>query len=130
MNAANDPPDEHERLDERPAVAPDVTEEELSPRIDNIVPSCGYELTPMVGGLTIAQDPDEAEYDGMPRAAIASGMVDWVLEAGEMPKRLLDCILRESTLSLPPEEGPPPAVAKASISAWRTAGSSSARAAT
>jgi two-component system CheB/CheR fusion protein len=65
------------------------------------------------GGLTIAQDPEQAEYDGMPRAAIASGMVDWVLEAGEMPKRLLDYVLRESALKLPPEDGPPPAVAKA-----------------
>ena len=31
------------------------------------------------GGLTIAQEPGEAEQDGMPRAAIATGMVDWVL---------------------------------------------------
>jgi two-component system CheB/CheR fusion protein len=30
------------------------------------------------GGLTIAQDPDEAQHGGMPRAAIATGMVDWV----------------------------------------------------
>jgi two-component system, chemotaxis family, CheB/CheR fusion protein len=27
------------------------------------------------GGLTIAQDPEESEYDGMPRMAIATGMV-------------------------------------------------------
>ena len=31
------------------------------------------------GGLTIAQDPDEAEHASMPRSAIATGMVDWVL---------------------------------------------------
>ena len=30
------------------------------------------------GGLTLAQDPAEAEYDGMPRAAIATGLVDHV----------------------------------------------------
>lgn len=69
------------------------------------------------GGLTIAQDPDEAEYDGMPRAAIASGMVDWVLETGEMPKRLLDYILHEASLKLPPEEGPPPALTHAKAEA-------------
>ena len=40
------------------------------------------------GGLTIAQDPDEAEHAGMPRAAIATGMVDWVLPVAEMPARL------------------------------------------
>jgi len=33
------------------------------------------------GGLTLAQEPSEAEHDGMPRAAIATGMVDWVLPA-------------------------------------------------
>ncbi|MBW8778359.1 MAG: chemotaxis protein CheB, partial [Burkholderiales bacterium] len=33
------------------------------------------------GGLTIAQDPAEAQHDGMPQAAIATGMVDWVLRA-------------------------------------------------
>jgi two-component system CheB/CheR fusion protein len=41
------------------------------------------------GGLTIAQDPDEAEQVGMPRAAIATGMVDWVLKVAEIPGRLL-----------------------------------------
>jgi two-component system CheB/CheR fusion protein len=40
------------------------------------------------GGLTIAQDPDEAEHAGMPRAAIATGMIDWVLRAAEMPARV------------------------------------------
>lgn len=40
-------------------------------------------------GLTIAQDPDEAEYDGMPRSAIGTGVVDFVLPIGEMPARLL-----------------------------------------
>jgi two-component system CheB/CheR fusion protein len=32
-----------------------------------------------VGGITIAQQPESARYDGMPRAAIATGMVDLVL---------------------------------------------------
>ena len=39
------------------------------------------------GGLTIAQDPAEAEYDGMPRAAIATGLVDYVLPIAQMPRR-------------------------------------------
>ena len=34
------------------------------------------------GGLTVAQEPGEAEHDGMPRSAIATGMVDWVLPSG------------------------------------------------
>lgn len=61
------------------------------------------------GGLTIAQDPDEAEFSGMPRAAINTGMVDWVLPVAEMPVRLLNYIWHEKTLVLPPEEGPQPA---------------------
>ena len=34
-------------------------------------------------GLVIAQDPDEAGYDGMPRSAIATGAVDLVLAGGK-----------------------------------------------
>jgi two-component system CheB/CheR fusion protein len=40
------------------------------------------------GGLVIAQAPDTAEYDGMPRSAIATGMVDYVLPPGEIPAQL------------------------------------------
>jgi two-component system, chemotaxis family, CheB/CheR fusion protein len=42
------------------------------------------------GGLTVAQEPEEAEHEGMPRSAIATGMVDWVLPVVEMPNRLLE----------------------------------------
>ncbi|MFO7934687.1 MAG: CheR family methyltransferase [Bacteroidales bacterium] len=37
------------------------------------------------GGLTIVQDPNEAEYDGMPRNAISTGLVDLVLPISEIP---------------------------------------------
>jgi two-component system, chemotaxis family, CheB/CheR fusion protein len=40
------------------------------------------------GGLVIAQDPDEASYDGMPRNAILTGFVDRVLPVGKMPNAL------------------------------------------
>lgn len=66
------------------------------------------------GGLTIAQDPEGAEHDGMPRAAIATSMVDWVLRAEEMPARLLEYEQREQRLVLPPEVGPNPAALEAS----------------
>jgi two-component system, chemotaxis family, CheB/CheR fusion protein len=42
------------------------------------------------GGLTVAQDPNEAEHGGMPRSAIETGMVDWVLAVDEMPRHLLE----------------------------------------
>ena len=63
------------------------------------------------GGLTIAQDPNEAEHSGMPQAAIETGMVDWVLQVEQMPARVLDYMERERRLKLPPEEGPQPAAA-------------------
>ncbi len=57
------------------------------------------------GGLTITQDPDEAEHQGMPRAAIGTGMVDWVLQVSEMPARLVKYYELGERLRLPPEEG-------------------------
>src|SRR3989440_1272077 len=55
------------------------------------------------GGVTIAQDPSEAEYDIMPRAAIDTGMVDWVLRAEQMPPKLIEFIENEQRIQLPPE---------------------------
>ncbi len=59
------------------------------------------------GGLTIAQDPGEAEFDGMPRTAIGTGMVDWVLPVADMAGRLIDYHRQERRVRLPPEDGPP-----------------------
>jgi two-component system CheB/CheR fusion protein len=60
------------------------------------------------GGLTIAQDPQQAEHGSMPRAAISTGMVDWVLEVDQMPGRLLEYQERSRRIRIPPEEGPHP----------------------
>ena len=67
------------------------------------------------GGLCVAQAPDEAEHDGMPRAAIATGLVDWVLPVAEMPVKLLGYWRAESRLRLPSETGPE---TNAEASAW------------
>ncbi len=56
------------------------------------------------GGVTMAQDPQEAEYDSMPLTAISTGMVDWVLPVGEMPAKLLEFVRNERSMRLPPEE--------------------------
>ncbi len=40
------------------------------------------------GGLTLAQDPREAEYGSMPQAAIATGTVDRVLPLRDMPEEI------------------------------------------
>ena len=39
-----------------------------------------------VGGLTVAQEEDQAEHSGMPASAIASGCVDVVTEVEKMPE--------------------------------------------
>src|SRR5207248_2657840 len=59
------------------------------------------------GGLTVVQDPNEAEHSGMPRSAIATGMADWVLKTAEMPGRILDYLGSERRVKLPPEHPPP-----------------------
>ncbi len=61
------------------------------------------------GGLTVAQEPEEAEHAGMPRSAIATGMVDWVLPVADIAPRLIQYFALEKELQLPPEEGPNPA---------------------
>ncbi|HSR71622.1 MAG TPA: CheR family methyltransferase, partial [Kiloniellales bacterium] len=40
-------------------------------------------------GLVIAQDPDEAGYDGMPQSAIMTGAVDLVLPVAKVPEALI-----------------------------------------
>lgn len=42
------------------------------------------------GGVTLAQAPDDAEYESMPSSAIETGMVDIVLPVAEMPQRLVE----------------------------------------
>ncbi|MFG1462514.1 chemotaxis protein CheB [Xanthobacter sp. DSM 24535] len=41
------------------------------------------------GGFVIAQEPEEAGYDGMPRSAIATGAVDLVLPVARIPQALI-----------------------------------------
>jgi two-component system CheB/CheR fusion protein len=41
------------------------------------------------GGIVMAQLPSSAEYDGMPRSVIATGMVDYELPPAQMPAQLI-----------------------------------------
>ncbi|MBY0268422.1 MAG: PAS domain-containing protein [Burkholderiales bacterium] len=41
------------------------------------------------GGMVMAQSFDSTEYDGMPRSAVATGMVDFVLPPEDMPAQLM-----------------------------------------
>lgn len=55
------------------------------------------------GGVTMAQSPDDAEYDSMPRSAIETGMVDIVLPVLEMPQRLMELSRNMQTMEQPIE---------------------------
>jgi two-component system CheB/CheR fusion protein len=50
--------------------------------------SLGLQAVKKGGGLVIAQDPSEAGYDGMPRSAIVTGVVDLVLPVAKIPEAL------------------------------------------
>ena len=57
------------------------------------------------GGVTFVQQPEDAEYDGMPKAAIATGMVDFIVTAADMPQRLQELWANASRISLPKNDG-------------------------
>lgn len=49
----------------------------------------GIQSIKAAGGLTIAQDPTSAKYDGMPKSAIETGAVNVILPAPKIAKELL-----------------------------------------
>ncbi len=58
------------------------------------------------GGLVLAQDPASAKFDGMPRSAVNTGLVDVVAPAPALPQRLADCLRHiPSVHATPPPEG-------------------------
>ena len=56
------------------------------------------------GGVALAQEPQDAEFDGMPRAAIGTGLVDVVATADDLPRRLQAIVARAR--SLDPDHAP------------------------
>jgi len=61
------------------------------------------------GGMVMAQTPETTEYDSMPRSAIATGLVDYVLPPGDMGAQLLEFVAgglrRRSRPILTPDSG-------------------------
>ncbi|MEZ4730570.1 MAG: CheR family methyltransferase [Caldilineaceae bacterium] len=56
------------------------------------------------GGLVLVQDPAEAEYEGMPRSAVATGLVDIVAPVAELALQLVTAKQTPITIDLP-EDG-------------------------
>ena len=46
------------------------------------------------GGMVMAQTPESSEFDGMPRSAIATGVVDFALSPPDMPHQLIAYAVR------------------------------------
>jgi two-component system, chemotaxis family, CheB/CheR fusion protein len=69
--------------------------------------SVGITRVKEAGGIAIAQDPREAEHDSMPRSAINSGMVDFVLPVAEIPARLLAVWHNAQQIALPSADDTP-----------------------
>ena len=58
------------------------------------------------GGMAMAQKPESTGYDGMPRSAIATGLVDYVLQPAEMPAQLIAYATHAFGKSPPPASTP------------------------
>ena len=60
------------------------------------------------GGVAFVQDLNEAEYSDMPRNAIATGMVDYILPVAQIPAKILSYKAHVGTVQIPeqPEETP------------------------
>ena len=66
--------------------------------------SVGIKAIKEEGGLLMAQSPEDAEYDGMPRAAIATGIVDVVLPVNELAGTLMKYAQRPNVWPRDPDD--------------------------
>jgi len=64
----------------------------------------GVRAVKEAGGIILIQDPNEADYASMPRSAIETGVVDFVLPVRDLAKRLTD-LIRIKEVVWPPEMG-------------------------
>jgi len=64
----------------------------------------GVRAVKEAGGIILVQDPNEADYVSMPRSAIETGAVDFVLPVRDLAKRLTD-LIRIKEVVWPPEMG-------------------------
>lgn len=54
----------------------------------------GVQAMDKMGGLVIAEDPDTAEFPGMPNAAVETGAVDEIVPLKEIAARLVELVVR------------------------------------
>ena len=64
----------------------------------------GLQAIKTQGGLTLAQQPESAQFDSMPRSAIAAGCVDIIALPADMPARIASVIGAQPLTELPPAD--------------------------
>ncbi len=58
------------------------------------------------GGMIIAQDPQTAKYDGMPRSVISSTVVDYILPPDKIPQQVIEYVQKHVSNRILKLEGP------------------------
>src|SRR5690606_3893541 len=71
----------------------------------------GVQAVKAMGGLTVVQQPESAQFDSMPKSAIETGCADIIAVPGEMPARIMAYIVQVSDpgVAAADETQPPPA---------------------
>ena len=64
----------------------------------------GLQAIKSQGGLTLAQQPESAQFDSMPASAIAAGCVDIVIPPAEMPMRIMGIVGTQTSRGSPATE--------------------------
>ncbi len=77
----------------------------------------GLQAIKAVGGLTVVQQPDSAQFDSMPKSAIAANCADIVAPPAELPARILAYVAQVPDPGIVVEEEARPA--SASTALWR-----------
>jgi two-component system CheB/CheR fusion protein len=62
----------------------------------------GLQAIKTQGGLAVAQEPHSAQFDSMPKSAIAAGAADFVGLPADLPKRILRVTAAQLGVSAPP----------------------------
>lgn len=65
------------------------------------------------GGMIMVQTPESTEYEGMPRSAISTGLVDYLLPPAKMPEQLIAYAAYSSKKQFKPEISPEPKIENA-----------------
>ena len=68
----------------------------------------GLQAVKAVGGLTVVQQPDTAQFDAMPKSAIAAACADIIAPPAELPARILDFVAKVPDPATPAGDEPEP----------------------